>query len=88
LKASAGHNRFQGDSHFLGAGQEFFLTFFAQQLAELEQLGRVARPTVFKVLVARKALPSGCLASALDEVFVALVEGMFEVQQRDLHAGG
>jgi hypothetical protein len=56
--------------------------------AELDQLGWVAGPAVFKVFVARKVLSSGCLAPALDEVFVASVEGVFEVQQGDHQAGG
>ena len=43
---------------------------------------------MFKVFVARKVLPSGCLAPALDEVFVAFVEGVFEVQQGDHQTGG
>ena len=64
-------NQFQGDRHFNGAGQKFSHAFFAQQLAELDQLGRVAGPTVFKVFVARKVLPSGYLTPALDKVFVA-----------------
>ncbi len=84
---SAG-NQFQGDRHFNGAGQELFHAFFAQQFAELDQLGWVARPTVLKVLVARKVLPSRRLAPALNEVFVAFVEGVFEVEQRDHQAGG
>jgi hypothetical protein len=81
-------NQLQGNRHFNGAGQEFFHAFFAQQFAELDQLGWVARPAVLKVLVSRKVLPSGCLAPALDEVFVAFVEGMFEVRQRDHQASG
>ncbi len=81
-------NQLQGHCHLYRAGQEFLDTFFAQQFAELDQLGRVTGPTVFKVFVARKILPSGCLAPALDEVFIAFVEGVFEVQQGDHQAGG
>jgi hypothetical protein len=33
------------------SGQESIHTVFAQQLAEIEQLCRVARPTVFKLFV-------------------------------------
>jgi hypothetical protein len=64
------------------------LTNTAQQFKELDQLGWVARPAVFKVFVTRKVLPSGRLAPALDDVLVAFVEGVFEVQQRDHQAGG
>ena len=80
-------NQFQCHGHLYRAGQEFLDAFFAQQFAELDQLGRVAGPAVLKVFVARKVLPSGCLAPALDEVFVAFVEGVFEVQQGDHQAG-
>lgn len=81
-------NQLQCHGHFNGAGQEFFHAFFAKQFAELDQLGWVARPAVFKVFVARKVLPGGCFAPALDEVFITLVEGMFKVQQGHHQTGG
>jgi hypothetical protein len=50
-------------------------------------LGGVARPLVLEILVARKVLPSGCLAPALDHVLVALAERMLEVQQGHHQSG-
>jgi hypothetical protein len=47
-------NQVEGHGYVYRAGQEFFDAFFAQQFAELDQLGRVAGPTVYKVLVAKK----------------------------------
>ncbi len=75
-------NEFQGDRHFNGAGQQFFNAFFTDELAELDQQGGVARSAVLKVGQAGEVLPSRRLAPALADVFVALVEGVFEVQQR------
>lgn len=43
---------------------------------------------MLKVFVARKVLPGGRLAPARYDVFVTLVEGMFEVQQRHHQPGG
>lgn len=43
---------------------------------------------MINVLVARKILPNGRFSPALDDVFVALVDGMYEVKQRDHQAGG
>ncbi len=81
-------DQLERDHHFYGAGQQLFHAFFAQSFSEAPQLCGVARPLVFKILVARKILPSGCLAPALDHVFVAPVEGMLEVQQGDHQPGG
>ena len=71
----------QSDGHFDGAGQHFFDTFFANQFAKLHQLRGITRPTVFKVFVARKVLPRRCLAPALNDIFITLIEGVLEVQQ-------
>lgn len=54
---------------------------FTQCFTEASELGGVAGPLVLKVFAARKVLPSGCFAPALDDVFVAFVEGVLEVQQ-------
>ena len=59
------------------------LAFFGVGLLE----SVIARPAVLKVLIARKLLPSGCLAPALDDVLVALVERVLQVQQRHHQMG-
>ena len=74
-------DEFQGDRHFNGAGQQFFNAFFTDELAKLDQQGGVARPAVLKVGQAGEVLPGGRLAPALADLFVALVEGVFEVEQ-------
>jgi hypothetical protein len=80
-------NQLQGDRHFNGADQQFFNALFTQQFAELDQQAGISRPAVFEVVIVREVLPSRCFAPALHNVFVALVEGVLEVQQRDHQAG-
>ena len=81
-------NQLERDGHLHGAGQQFFNAFFAKSFTKAPQLCQVARPLRFKILVARKVLPSGCLAPALDHVLIALVERMFEEQEDHHQTGG
>ena len=57
--------------------QQLLHTFFAQQLAELDQRGSVSRLAIFVIGTAREELP------ARHNALVRLVESVFEVQQRN-----
>ncbi len=66
--------------------QQCFHTLLADGLAEVDQLRGVRGPAVREVIHARKVLPRGRLGPALDNPFVALVEGALEVKHRDNQA--
>ena len=83
LHSILGLDQLELHGHVDGLGQQLLHPFPAQQLAELDQGGGVAGAVVFKVRLAREEPPGRCFASALDDTFVGLVEGVFEVRQRD-----
>jgi hypothetical protein len=76
-------DQLERDRHHHGAGQQFFHAFLAQSFTKAPQLGGVARPLLLEILIARKVLPGGNLAPALNDIFIALVEGVLKVHQRN-----
>jgi hypothetical protein len=76
------------DRRLHDAGEQLFHAFFAQSFTQAPQLCGVARPSLLKILVVSKLLPSRCLAQELNHVLIALVERMLEVQQRHHQTGG
>ena len=79
-------NQLERDRNIDRLGQQLLDAFLAQQAAELANRRRVARPAVLEILQPREVLPGRCLGPALDHAFVALVEGVLEIQQRDHQA--
>ena len=79
-------NELERDGHVDRLLQECLDPLLAEGLAEPHQQRRVARPAVLEVVHAREVLPGGRLRPALDDAFIALVEGVLEVQQRDHQA--
>ncbi len=81
-------DQLEGDSNFQGAGEQFFHALISQSFTEAPQLCRITRPLVNKILVAKKVLPGESFAPALNDVFIALSEGVHEVQQGHHQTGG
>lgn len=66
--------------------EQFFHSVFAQGAAKAPDLRGVARQAVFEVRAAAEELPQHVLAPARDQLFIAQVEGVFEIQQAEHQA--
>jgi len=79
-RSSDGLQRHRG---FDSLGQEFFHARIPQRTTQTRQAARVAGQPGLEILTAAKELPIGVLGPPLNDVLVALAEGVLQIQQPD-----
>ena len=76
------------DRAFDGGLEQLLQAVLAQQAPEATDLGGVARQAGLVVVHAAEKLPLHVLGPTLDQLFVAEVEAVFQLQQADHQADG